>query len=86
MKNRKRFYFSLLRKKSANREFNYSNNPTFVTGNDGTFFESTFETDPKTFITTVGLYSDSNELIEVELKHHNQFKSFDKEILIKSKT
>ena len=71
--------------RATNREFNYSNNPTFVTGNDGTFAESTFETDPKTFITTVGLYSDSNELIAVAKTSQPIAKSFDKEILIKVK-
>ena len=49
----------------TNREFNFSNNPTFVSGSDNSFVESSFEKDPKTFITTVGLYSDSNELLVV---------------------
>jgi hypothetical protein len=50
--------------RATNREFNYSNNPTYVNTN-GTFAESSFETDPKTYITTVGLLNDSNELIAV---------------------
>lgn len=40
--------------RATNREFNYSNNPTYVNAN-GTFAESTFETDPQTYITTIGL-------------------------------
>jgi hypothetical protein len=48
--------------RATNREFNFSNNPTFVTGSDGSFAESTFETDPKTFISTIGLFNDSNEI------------------------
>ena len=71
--------------RATNREFNYSNNPTFVTGTDGTFSESTFETDPKTFITTVGLYNDSNELLAVSKTSQPIAKSFDKEVLIKVK-
>lgn len=71
--------------RATNREFNYSNNPTFVTGSDGSFTESTFETDPKTFITTVGLYSDANELLAVAKTSSPIAKSFDKEVLIKVK-
>lgn len=71
--------------RATNREFNYSNNPSYVTGSDGSFAESTFETDPKTFITTVGLYSDANELIAVAKTSQPIAKSFDKEVLIKVK-
>lgn len=71
--------------RATNREFNYSNNPTYVTGSDGSFSESTFETDPRTFITTVGLYSDANELIAVAKTSQPIVKSFDKEVLIKVK-
>lgn len=71
--------------RATNREFNYSNNPSYVTGSDGSFAESTFETDPKTFITSVGLYSDANELIAVAKTSQPIAKSFDKEVLIKVK-
>jgi hypothetical protein len=71
--------------RATNREFNFSNNPTFVSGSDGTFAESTFERDPKTFITTVGLYNDANEMIAVAKTSQPIPKSFDKEILIKVK-
>ena len=71
--------------RATNREFNYSNNPTYVTGSDGSFSESTFETDPRTFITTVGLYNDANELLAVAKTSQPIVKSFDKEVLIKVK-
>ena len=71
--------------RATNREYNYSNNPTFVTGSDNSFAESTFEKDPRTFITTVGLYSDANELIAVAKTSQPVPKSFDKEVLIKVK-
>ena len=71
--------------RATNREFNFSNNPTFVTGSDGTFAESTFENDPKTFITTVGLLNDANETIAVAKTSQPIAKSFDKEVLIKVK-
>jgi len=70
--------------RATNREFNYSNNPTYVNTN-GTFAETTFETDPKTYITTVGLLNDSNELIAVAKTSQPIEKSFDKEVLIKVK-
>jgi hypothetical protein len=70
--------------RATNREFNYSNNPTYVNTN-GTFVETTFETDPRTYITTVGLLNDSNELIAVAKTSQPIEKSFDKEVLIKVK-
>ncbi len=70
--------------RATNREFNYSNNPTYIDA-DGFFVESTFETDPQTYITTIGLYNDSNELIAVAKTSQPVVKSFDKEVLIKVK-
>lgn len=71
--------------RATNREFNFSNNPTFATGSDGSFTESTFERDPKTFITTIGMYNDANEMIAVAKTSQPIPKSFDKEVLIKVK-
>ena len=70
--------------RATNREFNYSNNPTYV-NTDGTFVETTFKTDPYTYITTVGLLNDANELIAVAKTSQPIAKSFDKEVLIKVK-
>jgi hypothetical protein len=70
--------------RATNREFNYSNNPTYINTN-GTFVETSFKTDPKTYITTIGLYNDSNELIAVAKTSQPIAKSFDKEVLIKVK-
>jgi len=68
--------------RATNREFNFSNNPTFVSGSDGSFVESTFERDPKTYITTIGLYNDANEMLAVAKTSQPIAKSFDKEVLI----
>jgi len=70
--------------RATNREFNYSNNPTYVDTN-GNFTETSFKTDPKTYITTVGLLNDSNEMIAVAKTSQPIPKSFDKEVLIKVK-
>jgi len=72
-----------------NRDFNYSNNPTYVyDGTDGIHSKGTirnddFINDPKTYITTIGLYNDSNELIAVAKLSRPAFKSFDTELLLK---
>ena len=71
--------------RANNREFNFSNNPTFVTGSVGAFAQSLFERDPHVYITTVGLYDDSNELLAVAKTSKPIEKSFDKEIAIKVK-
>jgi hypothetical protein len=70
--------------RATNREFNYSNNPTYVNTN-GRFAETSFETDPRSYITTVGLLNDANELIAVAKTSQPIEKSFDKEVLIKVK-
>ena len=45
-------------------EFNYSSNPTYQTGS-GDFVVPSFKQDPKAYITTVGLYNESNDLLAV---------------------
>ena len=71
--------------RANNREFNFSNNPTFVTGLVGEFVQPLFERDPKVYITTVGLYDDANELLAVAKTSKPVEKSFDKEVAIKVK-
>lgn len=72
-----------------NRDFNYSNNPTYVwqdTTNDhakGTIRNTDFIDDPKTYVTTVGLYNENNELVAVAKLSRPFVKSFDSELLIK---
>ena len=74
-----------------NREFNYSNNPTYVyDGTDGVhpkgqIYNSDFINDPKTYITTLGLYNDNNELVAVAKLSRPAVKSFDQELLVKIK-
>jgi hypothetical protein len=71
--------------RANNREFNFSNNPTFVSGSVGAFANPTFERDPKVYITTIGLYDDANELLAVAKTSKPVEKSFDKEVAIKVK-
>lgn len=66
-----------------NKEFNYSNNPTFATGSTGQLTNEDFERDPKVFVTTIGLYNDSNELLAVAKLSRPLEKSFSKEALLR---
>jgi hypothetical protein len=72
-------YFVRLR----NREYNYSNNPTFRDPDNNTILISGFRTDPKVYITTVGLYNDANELLGVAKLSKPVRKSFSEEILLR---
>lgn len=62
---------------------NYSNNPTYITGSDGYLFHPCFENNPQTYITTIGLYNDFNELLAVAKLSQPINKSFDNDVLIK---
>jgi len=68
-----------------NGEYNFSNNPTFTTGSLGEFKQATFVGDPKTYITTVGMYNDRQELLAVAKLSQPIQKSFEKEALVKVK-
>jgi len=68
-----------------NAEYNFSNNPSYVTGSVGQISQTTFVGDPKTYITTVGLYNDSQELLAVAKLSQPLLKSFQREALIRVK-
>ena len=68
-----------------NAEYNFSNNPSYVTGSVGQIAQSTFIGDPKTYITTVGLYNDRQELLAVAKLSQPLLKSFQREALIRVK-
>ena len=68
-----------------NAEYNFSNNPSFVTGSVGEFSQPTFIGDPKVYITTVGMYNDRQELLAVAKLSQPIQKSFSNESLIKVK-
>ncbi len=68
-----------------NAEYNFSNNPSYVTGSVGQLAQTTFVGDPKTYITTVGLYNDSQELLAVAKLSQPLLKSFQREALIRVK-
>lgn len=68
-----------------NAEYNFSNNPSFVTGSDGDFSQPTFAKDPQVYITSVGLYNAAGEMLAVAKMSKPLLKSFTREALIKVK-
>jgi hypothetical protein len=71
--------------RAKNGEYNFSNNPSFVTGSNGAFRQPTFANNPKSYITTVGLYSSAQELLAVAKLSQPILKSFSNEVLVKVK-
>jgi hypothetical protein len=72
-------YFVRLR----NKQFNYSNNPTFYNASNGSLTFADFRNSPRTYVTTVGLYNTQNELLSVAKLSKPVRKSFDEEILLR---
>ena len=68
-----------------NAEFNYTTNPSFISGSTGEVIYSTFINKPQTYITTVGMYNDANELLAVAKLSRPLVKDFTKEALIRVK-
>lgn len=68
-----------------NAEYNFSNNPSFVTGSEGDLYHPSFINDPRTYITAVGLYNPRKELIAIAKLSQPIQKSFFKEALLKIK-
>ena len=71
--------------RSISSEFNYSENPSFITGSTGEVIYSQFINNPQTYITTVGLYNDSNELLAVAKLSRPLQKDFTSELLVRVK-
>lgn len=68
--------------RALNYEFNYSNNPTFVSGSNKSYRHTSFKYDPRTYITSVGLYNDSYELLAVAKLSKPIQKSYTDEYLV----
>jgi hypothetical protein len=69
----------------TNKQFNFSNNPTYVTGSNGTFVHSSMLRNPSVYITTVGMYDSVNRLLAVAKLSQPLLKTFNREVLIKVK-
>jgi len=71
--------------RARNAEYNYSENPSFISGSNGTVLYDTFINNPQTFVTTIGLYNDNNELLAVAKLSKPLKKDFTKEMLVRVK-
>ena len=67
-----------------NSEFNYSTNPSNITGS-GELTHDVMINSPQAYITTVGLYNDDNELLGVAKLSRPLLKDFTKEALVRIK-
>jgi hypothetical protein len=71
--------------RARNAEFNYSENPSFISGSSGNIIYDLFIQNPQTYITSVGMYNDNNELLAVAKLSKPLKKDFTKEALIRVK-
>jgi len=67
-----------------NNQFNYTTNPSVISGS-GALIYSTMINNPQTYMTTVGLYNDNQELLAVAKLSKPLVKDFTKESLIQVK-
>jgi len=67
-----------------NSEYNYTTNASFITGS-GNLLYSNYIYNPQTYMTTVGLYNNNNELLAVAKLSKPLVKDFTKEALIRVK-
>jgi hypothetical protein len=71
--------------RARNSEFNYSENPSFISGSTGEVIYDNFINSPQVYITTVGMYNDSNDLLAVAKMSRPLLKDFTKEALVRVK-
>jgi len=71
--------------RARNSEFNYSANPSFISGSTGEVLYNDFINSPQTFISTIGMYNDANELLAVAKLSKPLKKDFTKEALVRVK-
>ena len=71
--------------RARNDEFNYSTNPSFISGSTGAVLYDSFINDPQVYITSVGLYNDNQELVAVAKLSRPLLKDFTKELLVRIK-
>ena len=71
--------------RAKNSEYNYSANPSFISSSTGAVLFPEFVENPTTYITTVGLYNISQELLAVAKLSRPLEKNFTKELLVRVK-
>jgi hypothetical protein len=76
---------NLLFIRARNSEFNYSENPSYISGSSGELTHEEFIDNPQSYITSVGLYNDNNELVAVAKLSRPLLKDSTKELLLRVK-
>lgn len=71
--------------RARNSEFNYSENPSFISGSTGEVIYEDFINQPQVYATTIGMYNNSNELLAVAKLSRPLLKDFTKESLVRVK-
>ena len=66
-------------------EFNYSENPSYISGSTGEVIYNYFINNPQTYVTSIGLYNDSNDLLAIAKLSKPLNKDFTKEALVRVK-
>jgi hypothetical protein len=61
-----------------NSEYNYTENPSFLTGATGEVYHNSSINNPQVYVTTIGLYNDANELLGVAKLSKTFIKRFHK--------
>ena len=75
-----RYFFTRIK----NSEYNYTSNPSIIDANCNILY-TTLINNPQTYVTTVGMYNDNNELLAVAKLSKPLVKDFTKEALIRVK-
>jgi hypothetical protein len=68
--------------RARNDQYNYSMNPSFISGSSGYIINQDWFDNPQTYITTVGLYNDNNELMATAKLPRPYNKNFNNELLM----
>ena len=71
--------------RARSQEYNYSSNPSFISGSTGAVLFDSFINNPQVYITAVGLYNNNQELVAVAKLSRPLLKDFTKELLVRVK-
>ena len=71
--------------RARNEDYNYTSNPSFISGSTGEILYDSFIYNPKTYVTTVGMYNADQELLAVAKLSRPLLKDFSKEVLLRVK-
>jgi hypothetical protein len=75
-----RYFFTRVK----NSDFNYTTNPSIINVSGSLLYDTLID-NPQTYVTTVGMYNDNNELLAVAKLSRPLIKDFTKEALIRIK-